>query len=253
MNAPLRDWASEQSVPQVARWNDSFFAFFFAFFAPLRATKGCAQRRKERKEFKREAARQKTSAGRSVSRVLFRAGWRGDGHFSSRPVARPIQQPTRESSRAGPALLPYLALLRVGFAEPACRQAAGALLPHLFTLTLSSKRSPAISGGMLSVALSLSFAGTFRASESTRLGRWALPTTLSFGARTFLSLPDPHGGRSQSMGSASSGRPIGRRTRLLYPNGRAFFGSSPRKSAVEPGLGPVNFPGFALPCPIQGS
>src|SRR6266566_9257686 len=40
-------------------------------------------------------------------------------------------------SRNGPepALLPYLVLLPVGFAEPACHQAAGGLLPRHFTLT----------------------------------------------------------------------------------------------------------------------
>ena len=84
-------------------------------------------------------------------------------------------QPTRESLRAGPALLPYLALLPVGFAEPAGHPAAGALLPHLFTLTLVSgewrvvsgvvddlplttHHSPLTSrhGGILSVALSRS-------------------------------------------------------------------------------------------------
>ena len=31
-------------------------------------------------------------------------------------------------------MLPYLDLLRVGFGQPACRQTAGALLPHLFTI-----------------------------------------------------------------------------------------------------------------------
>jgi hypothetical protein len=67
------------------------------------------------------------SASRLVSRVLSSAE-ADDGHFSSRPVARAVQQPTRKSSWAGPALLPYLALLPAGFAEPACRQAAGGLL-----------------------------------------------------------------------------------------------------------------------------
>jgi len=32
-------------------------------------------------------------------------------------------------------MFPYLALLRVGFAKPIRYRTAGALLPHLFTLT----------------------------------------------------------------------------------------------------------------------
>ena len=67
-----------------------------------------------------------------------------DGHFSSPPVARRVQQPTRESWRAGPALLPYLALLPVGFAEPAGHPAAGGLLPRLFTLTGRGVPRPAV-------------------------------------------------------------------------------------------------------------
>src|SRR5262249_27046245 len=80
-------------------------------------------------------------------------------------------------SRNGPepALLPYLVLLPVGFAEPACHQAAGGLLPRHFTLTwirgqssiafglwpelLATGHRPLATapGGILSVALSLSF------------------------------------------------------------------------------------------------
>jgi hypothetical protein len=43
------------------------------------------------------------------------------------------------------------------------------------------------SGGILSVALSLSFASLRRWPGGRKLGRWALPTTASCGARTFLS------------------------------------------------------------------
>jgi len=42
-------------------------------------------------------------------------------------------RPTREAQRATSSL-PYLALQRVGFAWPASRLTAGALLPHRFTL-----------------------------------------------------------------------------------------------------------------------
>jgi len=44
---------------------------------------------------------------------------------------------------------PYLALLQMGFTKPTSHLAAGELLPHRFTLT--------ISGGLISVALSLGF------------------------------------------------------------------------------------------------
>src|SRR5437879_4522105 len=42
----------------------------------------------------------------------------------------------------------YLVLLQMGFARPACHHAAGALLPHHFTLTRSRRR-------YVSVALSV--------------------------------------------------------------------------------------------------
>ena len=45
---------------------------------------------------------------------------------------------------AGPALLPYLALLPVGFAAPAGHPAAGGLLPRLFTLTRRGKPPRAV-------------------------------------------------------------------------------------------------------------
>src|SRR5581483_4404329 len=98
----------------------------------------------------------------------------GDDHFSSPPVARRIVQPTRESWRAGPALLPYLALLPVGFAEPAGHPAAGALLPRsprAKTRTFSPLPDPGSRraiGGMLSVALSLSSAGPKAALDGGR-------------------------------------------------------------------------------------
>ena len=56
---------------------------------------------------------------------------------------------------------PYLILLRMGFARPASRPAAGALLPHHFTLTGAPAKALAHlahwagSGGVFSVALSL--------------------------------------------------------------------------------------------------
>ena len=58
---------------------------------------------------------------------------------------------------------PYLALLRVGFAKPIRYRTAGALLPHLFTLTgasgiiLRTKNYPRSPGGIFSVALSVPY------------------------------------------------------------------------------------------------
>ncbi len=110
-----------------------------------------------------------------------------DGHLSRTAIARRLEQPTRalagpggparrnqtasdKSLAAEPARMLCLALLRMGFAEPASRPAAGALLPHRFTLTaavLTGARTPAEAkpfghrltekarrGGLLSVALS---------------------------------------------------------------------------------------------------
>ena len=63
-----------------------------------------------------------------------------DDHSSRLPVSRKLKQPTRKLRRAAAdaresAMLPYLALLRVGFTKPTRYRIAGALLPHLFTLT----------------------------------------------------------------------------------------------------------------------
>ena len=62
----------------------------------------------------------------------------------------------------------YLALLRVGFAKPTCHHAAGALLPHHFTLTGLA------AGGMFLLHW-----------PSARAAR-VLPGTLPGGVRTFL-------------------------------------------------------------------
>src|SRR5512138_3856166 len=65
----------------------------------------------------------------------------GRGDHSSRPqVSLRLKQPTRKLRRAvadaaSSVTFPYLALLRVGFAKPIRYRTAGALLPHLFTLT----------------------------------------------------------------------------------------------------------------------
>ena len=110
---------------------------------------------------------------------------RADGHFSRRPIARPLQRSTRKSSRTGP--------VRRGVARNEVRppspcslfdlapggvclarlvaQPAGELLPHRFTLT-------ARAWARVAVCFLLHFPWP--------RGRWALPITMSCGARTFL-------------------------------------------------------------------
>ena len=67
--------------------------------------------------------------------------WRSGSHFSRAAVAHRLQQPTRGRGRASP-LPSYSALLRKGLAQPAGRPAAGALLPHHFTLSPRLGRGP---------------------------------------------------------------------------------------------------------------
>ena len=80
----------------------------------------------------------------------------GRGDHSSRPqVSLRLEQPTRKLRRAAAdaassVTFPYLALLRVGFTKPIRFRTAGALLPHLFTLTCKA-------GGVFSVALSVPY------------------------------------------------------------------------------------------------
>ena len=73
------------------------------------------------------------------------------GHSSGPCVTAGLKLPTR--GRSGPTPWPpYLELLQVGFNKPACRQAAGALLPHLFTLAGPHMANV---GGVFSVPLSV--------------------------------------------------------------------------------------------------
>lgn len=83
------------------------------------------------------------TGGEAVSRILSAAStcaFTGDHHSSGSAVADTLMRPTR--GPAGPAagavacaVSSYLVLLRMGFAEPVCRQTAGVLLPHRFILT----------------------------------------------------------------------------------------------------------------------
>ena len=72
----------------------------------------------------------------SISRVLYRS--RGDNHLSRTCVAARLERRYPEGRRAA-STLPYLVLLRVGFTEPASHLTASALLPHLSTLTRTSR------------------------------------------------------------------------------------------------------------------
>lgn len=68
----------------------------------------------------------------SISRVL--SHLRGDDYLSSQPIARLLKRRNPEGQRAT-STLPYSVLLRMGFTKPAGLPTAGALLPHLSTLT----------------------------------------------------------------------------------------------------------------------
>ena len=85
---------------------------------------------------------QRRDARRSVSRVLFR-------HLAVPAMTIPLGQmfPFASSDQPEPQIWksiqrdPYLVLLPVGFAVPACYQASGALLPHHFTLARTSEEA----------------------------------------------------------------------------------------------------------------
>ena len=151
--------------------------------------------------------RLKTSASRPVSRVLCRARERATViYLAGRLPGRSSSLPGSRNGPDQPCSLIW-PCSRWGLpSQPVARLLVGSYIKgpkssHLFTLTSEGSvsvagvsdgrwmrtlsRTPSDSdGGILSVALSLSFAAGSRAS---RLGRWALPTTASCGARTFLS------------------------------------------------------------------
>ena len=68
----------------------------------------------------------------SISRVLYRL--HGDDYLSSQPIAWLLKRRNPEGQRAA-STLPYSVLLQMGFTKPAGLPTAGALLPHLSTLT----------------------------------------------------------------------------------------------------------------------
>jgi hypothetical protein len=73
-----------------------------------------------------------TGLSKPVSRVLYSPKANGD-HLSSPGVTPGVKRPTRGLSRTSH-MPPYSVLLRMGFAQPTGRPAAGELLPHHFTL-----------------------------------------------------------------------------------------------------------------------
>ena len=81
------------------------------------------------------------------------------------------------SLRAGPTLrFPIWSCTRWGLPCRSCHHGRGALLPHLFTLTIPKESE---SGGIFSVALS-------RIPAVAGVNGWGLPTTAPCGVRTFL-------------------------------------------------------------------
>ena len=102
--------------------------------------------------------------------VTINLGWRLPATSSGQPEDRP-----------GVLVSSYLALLRVGFAQPTGHPAAGELLPHHFTLTPTSHES----GRCVSVALSV---GLPRLGVTQHAARWSSdfphPGTLHARARS---------------------------------------------------------------------
>jgi len=132
-----------------------------------------------------------------VSRILFLPLRAGDGHSSRRHIAVPLQRPTRKLWRAEPArasrrtLLPYLVLLRVGFALPPPLPEARC------ALTAPFHPYPDCSGRYI-------LCGTFRPRPLKTAARTLSGTPL-YGVRTFLSPPAQHSRNCRSQ--AGSDRP----------------------------------------------
>ena len=139
-----------------------------------------------RREAARSGCRRSDKSGsRPVSRVLSSLGPKSlteaiiplGAPSPTRSSSLPGRRAGRASSRwlAPPAHLPYLALLRAGFAVPVRYRTRGALLPHHFTLTCACSSCDARAIGGFSL---LHFPSAFAAQPLTG----ALPC----GARTFL-------------------------------------------------------------------
>ena len=107
-------------------------------------------------------------------------------------LKRPTRMPGPEGPRAGRARRhPYLVLLRVGFAEPACCHTAGELLPHRFTLTRLRR----------AVCFLLHF--------PSPCGALPLGGTLPCGVRTFLPADTRHGRSAKRLPGAPQNHSTG--------------------------------------------
>jgi hypothetical protein len=122
-----------------------------------------------------------------------------------------LERPTRESSDAGRIILLYLVFLQVGFTKPEESPLPLVRSYRTFSPLPARLRRPAVS---------------FLLHFPYPCGRWALPTTLPYGVRTFL---PP---RVNPMGS---GRPDFLKTsrRIIAPD-RFPRKSDPRRSAAFP-------------------
>ena len=119
---------------------------------------------------------------RRISGILFPL--RGDCHFSRPAVARRLKRPTLRRRTSSPfeaeaPLSLYLDLQPIRFTPAECRHPPRELLPRVFTLTLS--------GGMFSVALSVTLACTFLLRSMVLC---AVPTFLAPAFPTRDSLPE---------------------------------------------------------------
>ncbi len=89
---------------------------------------------------------------RNEGELVDKPGSVEDSHSSGMPVTRHLLQPTR--IRHGPChRIPIWSCSRWGLPCRCCYHHRGALLPHLFTLTVTSRKSQS---GLFSVALSVS-------------------------------------------------------------------------------------------------
>ncbi len=167
--------------------------------APMRRGRGSSSERGTSERSPDEEWR-----SRPISRILYRDRGPGGGHLSRRAGGSPRRaaasrftravRPTRQLGRA------TLERCLLGLAPGgACRagavaRAAGALLPHRFTLTPPANGR----GGLLSVA------------PSRGRPRLSRPSTLPCGVRTFL---------DRARGAAAAARPAPPPTRVLRTMG----------------------------------
>jgi len=158
---------------------------------------------------------QSDKTGGRVSRILFRPQGGRLRSFSwdrrhHRPQAAYPRVPLPKQHRAGPTLLSYLALLQVGFNQPRCHHHAGALLPHLFTLTCAAK---AAIGGVVSVPLSV---GLPRLAVSKHFALWSSDFPLTDRIRPPATARSSRADRLQTPRIALAGKGFPTQTLLRF-------------------------------------